>query len=158
MHGTELWKSDGTSAGTVLVQDISEGAAGSEPTQITLVGNRLFVDTTTGTVGRELWVADLTPTNPADYDRNGLVEQADYEFWRDHFGESAGVGLQADGNNDGTVDAADYTAWRDAFATPPAAVSSAAGSAITVSPSPIQRSRNWHCFQPPMPLTLTPLW
>src|SRR5437879_1125330 len=30
-HGTELWKSDGTAAGTVLVKDINLGAAGSFP-------------------------------------------------------------------------------------------------------------------------------
>ena len=30
-HGTELWKSDGTAAGTVLVKDIYPGSASSSP-------------------------------------------------------------------------------------------------------------------------------
>jgi hypothetical protein len=115
----------------------TSGAAGSEPTQITLVGNHLFVDTTTGTVGREIWVADLTPANPADYDRNGLVEQADYDFWLAHFGETAGLGLQADGNEDGTVDAADYTLWRDEFTPLLAAVSSLANSPWPTPSAPV---------------------
>ena len=32
-HGTELWKSDGTAAGTVLVKDINPGSIGSNPSQ-----------------------------------------------------------------------------------------------------------------------------
>ena len=31
VHGVELWKSDGTAAGTVLVKDINPGSAGSDP-------------------------------------------------------------------------------------------------------------------------------
>ena len=31
MHGVELWKSDGTAAGTVLVKDINPGSGGSDP-------------------------------------------------------------------------------------------------------------------------------
>src|SRR6516162_1765072 len=31
IHGTELWKSDGTAAGTVLIKDINPGGDGSYP-------------------------------------------------------------------------------------------------------------------------------
>ena len=31
VHGRELWKSDGTAAGTVLVKDINPGSIGSYP-------------------------------------------------------------------------------------------------------------------------------
>ena len=31
IHGRELWKTDGTAAGTVLVKDITPGAHGSDP-------------------------------------------------------------------------------------------------------------------------------
>ena len=54
-----------------------------------------------------------TPTLAGDYDHNNKVEQADYDFWKSHFGATSGVGLQADGNGNGVVDAGDYTIWRD---------------------------------------------
>jgi len=52
---------------------------------------------------------------PGDFDRNGLVEAADYDLWKSDFGNTvAQIGDGADGNRDGIVDAADYTIWRDA--------------------------------------------
>src|SRR5688500_6068684 len=35
VHGRELWRSDGTPAGTVLVRDIRDGAVGSSPHHLT---------------------------------------------------------------------------------------------------------------------------
>ncbi|HEX2642776.1 MAG TPA: ELWxxDGT repeat protein, partial [Thermoanaerobaculia bacterium] len=58
--GPELWKSDGTEAGTVLVKDIFPGAQGSEPALLTRVRNRLFFVAGDGTHGRELWTSDGT--------------------------------------------------------------------------------------------------
>ena len=55
VHGKELWKSDGTLAGTRLVRDIVNGADGSSPEQITAVGDRLYF-----TVGDRLWTSDGT--------------------------------------------------------------------------------------------------
>lgn len=52
-----------------------------------------------------------------DYDRNGLVDAADYEKWKDDFGTTvAQPGIGADGNGDGVINAADYTVWRNQFA------------------------------------------
>ncbi|TWT75579.1 Spherulation-specific family 4 [Posidoniimonas polymericola] len=62
-----------------------------------------------------------------DYDANGVVDAADYEYWRSHLGETGGA---ADGNGDGVVDAADYTVWRDAVA------AQAAGASALAVPSP----------------------
>ena len=56
----------------------------------------------------------LTEFTPGDYDRNGIVESADYDKWKVDFGTvvvTAGDG--ADGNANGIVDAGDYTIWRD---------------------------------------------
>jgi ELWxxDGT repeat protein len=36
IHGTELWKSDGTAAGTALVKDVNPGSAGSWPGWLTV--------------------------------------------------------------------------------------------------------------------------
>ncbi len=58
--GNELWKSDGTEAGTVLVKDIQLGNGGSFPDQLTAVGNRLFFQADDGVTGEELWVTDGT--------------------------------------------------------------------------------------------------
>ena len=46
-----------------------------------------------------------------DYDRNGQVNQADYDLWRASFGST--VLLTADGNGNRLIDAADYVVWRD---------------------------------------------
>ena len=40
--GRELWKSDGTEVGTVLVKDINPGATSSNPANLTIVGETIF--------------------------------------------------------------------------------------------------------------------
>jgi ELWxxDGT repeat protein len=42
VHGTELWKSDGTRAGTVLVKDIRPGGDSSSPSSLAVAGDRVF--------------------------------------------------------------------------------------------------------------------
>ena len=54
--GFELWKSDGTTAGTVLVKDINPGGVGSIPVDFTEIGGELFFVANDGTTGLELWV------------------------------------------------------------------------------------------------------
>ena len=41
-HGPELWKSDGTTAGTVMVKDVYPGAIGSYPKNLVNVNGTLF--------------------------------------------------------------------------------------------------------------------
>lgn len=59
-HGLEVWRSDGTAAGTVLVSDIAPGPAGSAPTGLTVVGDTLFFAADNGENGVELWKSDGT--------------------------------------------------------------------------------------------------
>jgi ELWxxDGT repeat protein len=67
INGQELWKSDGTPAGTTLVEDavpgggINPGAANSFPDILTNVNGTLFFTADDGTNGRELWKSDGTP-------------------------------------------------------------------------------------------------
>ena len=80
IHGSELWKSDGTRAGTVLVKDIDPGTdkGGYDESGPTLsgVGGTLFFTADDGTHGRELWKSDGTEAgtvlvkdiNPGGYD------------------------------------------------------------------------------------------
>lgn len=51
-----------------------------------------------------------------DYNRDGFVDELDYNEWRETFGTFvAEAGLGADGNGDLVIDAADYTVWRDSL-------------------------------------------
>jgi len=58
--GKELWKSDGTSAGTVALVDIGTGSLTSFPSDLTAVGNTLFFGADDGSSGYELWKSDGT--------------------------------------------------------------------------------------------------
>ncbi len=58
-HGNELWKSDGTEAGTVLLKDIRSGAP-SGTGDLFAVGNQLYFWANDGT-GSELWKSDGVP-------------------------------------------------------------------------------------------------
>jgi ELWxxDGT repeat protein len=58
IHGPELWKSDGTAAGTTLVADINPGPAGSFPSHLTNANGTLFFAANDGTHGEQLWKSD----------------------------------------------------------------------------------------------------
>jgi ELWxxDGT repeat protein len=61
-HGYELWRSDGTAAGTTLVRDInpSRSPRDSVPEFLRNVGGTLFFSADDGTHGYELWRSDGT--------------------------------------------------------------------------------------------------
>ena len=58
--GHELFRTDGTRAGTVMVRDIVPGIAGSDPQSLTVVGNRVFFSAADSNGDRELYVSDGT--------------------------------------------------------------------------------------------------
>jgi len=66
-HGRELWVTDGTAAGTRLLMDIRPGSPSSEPSEITLIGDRFFLRAGDGHVDAhgfadaDLWTSDGTP-------------------------------------------------------------------------------------------------
>ncbi len=62
-NGTELWKSDGTPEGTVLLKDINLGEASSSPANLTLVGNVIYFTARDEEYGVELWKTDGTSGN-----------------------------------------------------------------------------------------------
>jgi ELWxxDGT repeat protein len=63
-HGMELWRSNGTAAGTVMVKDVNPGSAGSlstiYPASFAIAGGTLFFAADDSTHGRELWESDGT--------------------------------------------------------------------------------------------------
>ncbi|MFN0054661.1 MAG: ELWxxDGT repeat protein [Planctomycetales bacterium] len=60
IHGQELWKSDGTAAGTVMVADIYAGEYSSCIDYLTNVNGTLYFVATDGVHGAELWKSDGT--------------------------------------------------------------------------------------------------
>jgi hypothetical protein len=69
-----------------------------------------------------------------DYNRNSVIDSADYILWRKSFNQS-GSSLAADGNNNGTIDPADFTIWRANYGASPnasGATASLPSSASTI--------------------------
>ena len=54
-HGSELWQTDGSRPGTVMVADINDGA-GSDPMSSAVLGDRLLFTADDGVHGTEVWV------------------------------------------------------------------------------------------------------
>ncbi len=66
---------------------------------------------------------------PGDYQRNKIVDAADYAVWRQNFGSTVAAPFNgADGNGNAVVDAADYVVWRRA------ATAAASGSGTSQLP------------------------
>lgn len=61
-HGRELWRTDGTANGTVLVHDIARGRASSTPARMRAIGDRVYFAADDGVHGRELWWSSLAGT------------------------------------------------------------------------------------------------
>ncbi len=59
--GLELWKSDGTTGGTMLLKDINPGADSSSPSEFYLFNNLVLFTAKTAANGREFWRSDGTP-------------------------------------------------------------------------------------------------
>jgi len=59
--GKELWKSDGTPDGTLVVKNIRPGTEGSDPNSLSEFNGLLYFRADDGTNGAELWKSDGTP-------------------------------------------------------------------------------------------------
>jgi ELWxxDGT repeat protein len=64
IHGNELWRSDGTDAGTKMLKDINiTPLSSSNPANLTVIGNTLYFSADDGSHGMELWKSDGTEAN-----------------------------------------------------------------------------------------------
>jgi hypothetical protein len=79
-------------------------------------------------------IAIATPAIPGDYNRDAVVNAADYVLWRNWRGRG-GAGLAADGDGNGTVDQADYDLWLANFGRTSVGSSMGASSASVPEPS-----------------------
>lgn len=62
-HGVELWRTDGTAAGTVMVKDINPGKNFSSPSLFTVCAGKLYFKCTPdNNIGEQLFVTDGTDT------------------------------------------------------------------------------------------------
>jgi ELWxxDGT repeat protein len=61
LHGTELWRTDGTNVGTIMIKDVSPDMVfGFPPQCFSNIGNTLFYKYDDGVNGEELWQSDGT--------------------------------------------------------------------------------------------------
>lgn len=109
----EIWCSDGTAAGTMIIKDIAPNGKSSSPMSLCDVNGICFFSADDGTSGRELWrsdgtadgtyrVADIHPgtagSNPAD-----LVNVNGTLFFSADDGASGTELWRSDGTEQGTV-------------------------------------------------------
>jgi hypothetical protein len=71
-------------------------------------------------------IGDVLVTSVADYNRDGIVDAADYTVWRYSLGST--MNLAADGNQNGTIDSGDYDVWKMHFGE--SALGSGAGASL----------------------------
>ena len=76
VHGSELWKSDGTPAGTCLVGDLFPGPASSSPDQLTVLDDRLYFIAEDPGDGRILFVYDSATASAIPL----VVSQHDFDW------------------------------------------------------------------------------
>ena len=103
----ELWVSNGTPTGTVMLADINPGGGGSWLSNPLSVGNVLFVTADDGTNGTELWVATSDPL-PGDVNLDGRVGFDDFLILSGNYGETNATRAQGDLDGDGTVGFSDF--------------------------------------------------
>lgn len=112
VHGVELWKSDGTEAGTIMVKDINAGAGHASPSNFMDFNGVLHFTATDGVNGVQLWRTDGTEggtqvvLNIADV--TGLIDWAEFAvlgdriFFRGRDAVNGGELWSTDGTAAGT--------------------------------------------------------
>jgi|GEM_PF-1038907 len=113
VHGEELWKSNGTAAGTVLLKDIFPGTAGASPGGFTEVNGVVYFRAGDGKHGVELWktdgtaagtvlVKDINP-GPADAEPLSLVNLNGVAYFGANDGVNGRELWKSNGTAAGTV-------------------------------------------------------
>ena len=120
VHGTELWRTDGTPGGTTLLKDISPGSYPSTPRDLVRVGDVVYFTAEDELHGLELWVTDgtvdgthlvrdLVPGAESSVPQELTEVRGRLYFtaWRPSWGREA---FQSDGTEAGTLQVSDVWA------------------------------------------------
>ena len=105
LSGTELWTSDGTTDGTVMVKDIYPGSEGSDPHSLTNVNGTLYFCASDGTNENALWKSDGTADGTVMVKDVWIPEYSEYLTNVNgtlYFSTFEGL-WKSDGTPDGTV-------------------------------------------------------
>lgn len=125
VHGSEVWRSDGTTAGTFMVKDIMAGYGGSSPQELFSFKGTLYFSAYSYGSGGELWKTDGTPEgtvlvknikpdhmlyNSSHPGRFAVLNDQLY-FFASEDGDNAQDLWKTDGTTDGTVKVKEFNAY-----------------------------------------------
>ncbi|QHT70456.1 T9SS type A sorting domain-containing protein [Rhodocytophaga rosea] len=98
-HGNELWRSDGTAAGTYIVKDITTGSASSFPSKLINLNGTLYFIANEGETSYQLWKSDGTKAGTIKIKDVPLqLPLREYDYDRDIAYYRASTGLTHTGN------------------------------------------------------------
>lgn len=119
-HGRELWRTDGTTEGTMLVKDIAEGPDSSRITGLCLWRDELYFGADDGHCGKELWKTDGTADGtrlildhfpgPSDGDPHYFGPAEEWLFYLSYDGSHGKELWRTGGDPENTVLVADLRA------------------------------------------------
>jgi ELWxxDGT repeat protein len=116
LHGLELWRTDGTVAGTQMVVDLAPGEASSHAfhvnsdTGVIPRANDFVFYANDGSNGSRLWQSDGTAAGTRMLDATGEAENGEVAVWNDLlFYFQSGSLWRSDGTSAGTVRLADLS-------------------------------------------------
>ncbi|MCX5972838.1 MAG: DUF5050 domain-containing protein, partial [Chloroflexi bacterium] len=122
--GYELWRTDGTEAGTTRVKDIN-GVGDSYPNEFTALGDYLYFQATDGTTGYELWRTDgtdagTTRVKDIHVGENGsnpynFIALGDYLYFQATDGTTGYELWRTDGTEAGTTRVKDINGVGDSY-------------------------------------------
>jgi ELWxxDGT repeat protein len=109
--GNELWKTDGTVGGTVMVKDIYPGSVDGQIGQMTDVNGTLFFVANNGVNGNELWKSDGTAAGTVmvkDITAGGIYSHTNFSYMTNvngilYFNKGNYELWKSDGTDAGTV-------------------------------------------------------